>query len=478
MLDPGPGYAKVSEGRNPFPPNLEAPRGAAMTGRRRYAALALVVTAVVAVIAFIEIVVSPPDPTVGVGLPGQDEAQPAATVAAGEPTSASSSVVAAAKVELRLEPQVEPTVAGTPAVTASPPTAATAAPVPAASAPTPPPTPQVVVGQLPELPVIGAAPEFAGITAWLNSEVLTMNSLRGRPVLIDFWTFGCINCIRTLPHVRAWHDAYAPHGLVIVGVHTPEFRHEYVEENVRESLPSRGVIWPVAMDNDYKTWRAYQNRFWPHKFLIDQEGRIRYHHIGEGAYQETEKAIRALLAERGTDLSHIPLSSASIPRKTTPSPSTGPRSIFAGSGFAFGSYLANPTGTPDDGVRLFTDDVERNAEAIYLDGRWNWVPNAALAQPQADETARFSVPFHARTVAASFGASADEPIRVLVTVDDAPIPADRRGGDVLTGPDGQTHIQVDQFRLYDILRNGAERVGELQFSVGSPGLALYAVSLT
>lgn len=447
-----------------------------VTSRQRYAALALVVVAVIGAIALIEIVVSPPDPTVGVGLPGADQAQTAAptqavvaaTVAASAPAVTAGTTTAATSA---------PT-AALPAPATSAPTAATSAPAPVTSAPTPAPMPQVVVGQLPELPVIGAAPEFAGITAWLNSEVLTMDKLRGRPVLIDFWTFGCINCVRTLPHVRAWHDAYAPHGLVIVGVHTPEFRHEYEEENVRESLPSRGVIWPVAMDNGYKTWRAYNNRFWPHKFLIDQEGRIRYHHIGEGAYQETEKAIRALLAEEGTDLAHIPLSSASIPHKTTPSPSIGPRSLFAGSGFAFGSYLGNPIGTPDDGARVFTDDVAHDAERLYLDGRWDWVPNAALAQPQADEMARVSVPFHAQTVSVSFGASGDEPLRVLVTLDGEPIPADRRGGDVLAGPDGQTHMLVDEFRLYDILRNGSESVGELQFSVGAPGLAIYTVSLT
>ncbi len=456
-----------------------------MTNRQRYGALALVVVAVIGAIALIEIVVSPPDPTVGVGLPGADEVQATAptqavaavTVVASPPAVAADTTAAATSAPTAAQTALPPATSAPTAATSAP-TAPTSVPAPVTSAPTPAPAPQVVVGQLPELPVIGAAPEFAGVTAWLNSEVLTMESLRGRPVLIDFWTFGCINCIRTLPHVRAWHDAYAPHGLVIVGVHTPEFRHEYEEANVRESLPSRGVIWPVAMDNGYKTWRAYNNRFWPHKFLIDQEGRIRYHHIGEGAYQETEKAIRALLAEGGTELSHIPLSSASIPRKTTPSPSTGPRSLFAGSGFAFGSYLGNPIGTPEDGARVFTDNVEHNAERLYLDGRWDWVPNAALAQPQADETARISVPYHAHTVSVSFGSSGDEPLHVVVTVDGEPIPADRRGGDVLTGPDGQTHLLVDQFRLYDILRNGSESVGELQFSVGAPGLALYAVSLT
>ncbi|MCY3958679.1 MAG: redoxin domain-containing protein, partial [Chloroflexi bacterium] len=438
-----------------------------MTGRQRFAVLALVVGAVIGAIALIEIIVSPPDPTVGVGLPGANDTQ---TAAPARETPASTRAVVAATVATT--PPVaataaaaaaggaagQPTAAPAPATSA--PTVATSGPAPVTSAPTPvPTTPAAVVVDLPELPVIGFAPEFAGITAWLNSEVLTMDDLRGRPVLIDFWTFGCINCIRTLPHVRAWHDAYGPHGLVVVGVHTPEFRHEYEEENVRESLPSRGVIWPVAMDNDYKTWRAYNNRFWPHKFLIDQQGRIRYHHIGEGAYQETEKAIRALLAEGGTDLSHIPLSSASIPRKTTPSPSTGPRSLFAGSGFAFGSYLGNPTEAPGDGVRLFTDNVDHNKEGIYLDGRWAWSPNAALAQPDSSESSRLTIVFQATEVSASFGASSEAPIRVPVTVDGSPIPADRRGGDIVAAADGRTYVEIGQFRLYDILRNGAERGG-------------------
>ena len=455
-----------------------------MTGRRRYAALALVIVVVVGAIALIEIVVSPPEPTVGVGLPGQDQAQtaapaprsPAAAIAAVAPTTAGASATATATAAAAA-PAAPAVATSAPAEATSAPTAAPGTPAPVTSVPTAAATEPAVVETLPELPVLGTAPEFAGITAWLNSDVLSMDELRGRPVLIDFWTYGCINCIRTLPHVRAWHDAYAPHGLVVVGVHTPEFQFEYVEENVRESLPSRGVIWPVAMDNGYKTWRAYNNRYWPHKFLIDQEGRIRYHHIGEGAYQETEKAIRALLAEGGKDVSHTPIASAAIPGKVTPSPSVGPRSLFAGSGFAFGSYLGNPLGSPGDGARVFTDDVAHDAERFYLDGRWDWIPNAALAQPEADASARVTVPFHAQAVSVSFGASGDEPIRVLVTLDGAPIPTARRGGDVLTGPDGQTHVHVDQFRLYSILRNSTERVGELQFAVDSPGLALYAVSL-
>lgn len=152
-----------------------------------------------------------------------------------------------------------------------------------------------------------AAPEFVGIVQWLNSEPVTLASLRGRVVLLDFWTYSCINCLHTLPHVRDWHEKYATRGLVIVGVHSPEFDFEKSKENVRQAVARERVTWPVAMDNNFETWEAYQNRFWPHKFLIDRNGVVRYDHIGEGAYLETEMALRQLLSEIGADVSQIPV---------------------------------------------------------------------------------------------------------------------------------------------------------------------------
>jgi cytochrome c biogenesis protein CcdA/thiol-disulfide isomerase/thioredoxin len=145
----------------------------------------------------------------------------------------------------------------------------------------------------------GPAPEFRGLTGWLNSKPLTLADLRGRVVLIDFWTYSCVNCLRTLPHVRAWDARYRSAGLTIVGVHSPEFAFERVEANVRENARRLGVRYPIALDNEFATWGAWHNQYWPAKYLIDRNGHVRFFHFGEGEYGKAEEAIRTLLAERG-----------------------------------------------------------------------------------------------------------------------------------------------------------------------------------
>ena len=148
------------------------------------------------------------------------------------------------------------------------------------------------------LPDFGAAPEFTGIERWLNSEPLSLAQLRGRVVLVDFWTYACINCIHTLPYVIRWAERYTPQGLTVVGVHTPEFPFERSASNVEAAMRRHGVKHPVAQDNRYATWKAYSNQYWPAAYLIDAQGRIRYKHFGEGEYERTESVIRALLAAR------------------------------------------------------------------------------------------------------------------------------------------------------------------------------------
>jgi thiol-disulfide isomerase/thioredoxin len=138
-------------------------------------------------------------------------------------------------------------------------------------------------------------PEFQGITNWLNSSPLTVADLQGSIVLIQFWTFACINCQRTLPYVVDWHQKYASQGLKIVGIHTPEFAYERQVENVRAAIAQHQIAYPVPMDNGFETWRAYNNEYWPHLFLADRQGIIQYDHIGEGAYDTTEQKIRQLL---------------------------------------------------------------------------------------------------------------------------------------------------------------------------------------
>ena len=147
--------------------------------------------------------------------------------------------------------------------------------------------------------MLGEAPDFAGDGRWFNSRPLELQGLRGRVVLIDFWTYTCINCLRTLPHLRAWDARYRARGLTIVGVHTPEFAFERNAGNVQDAIARSQLRYPVVQDNDYATWNAWGNQYWPAKYLIDAKGRVRFVHFGEGEYDQTEAAIRTLLAEAG-----------------------------------------------------------------------------------------------------------------------------------------------------------------------------------
>ena len=139
--------------------------------------------------------------------------------------------------------------------------------------------------------------EFRDIELWLNSEELTLEGLNGNVVMVDFWTLGCINCKNTFPHVTAWHDKYSEKGLVIVGVHSPEFKYEREIANVKSSIEEHGLDFPIAIDNNFATWKNFENRYWPHLYLFDKEGNLRYDHIGEGGYSETERWIKKLLNE-------------------------------------------------------------------------------------------------------------------------------------------------------------------------------------
>jgi cytochrome c biogenesis protein CcdA/thiol-disulfide isomerase/thioredoxin len=165
-----------------------------------------------------------------------------------------------------------------------------AAPTVTATAPT-----AVLAGPRADLPDLGPAPELAGIVGWINGEPTTLAALRGRVVLIDFWTYSCINCIRTLPHVTAWDQTYRDRGLVVIGVHTPEFEFEKSRDNVALAAQQQGIKYLVAQDNNYATWQAFGNLYWPAKYIIDAQGHLRYHHFGEGQYAETEKVIQDLL---------------------------------------------------------------------------------------------------------------------------------------------------------------------------------------
>jgi thiol-disulfide isomerase/thioredoxin len=179
--------------------------------------------------------------------------------------------------------------------------------------PVPPATGSTTAGQVQAVSARHQAPNFTGIDGWLNSTPLTLADLRGKVVLIDFWTFSCVNCVRTIPHLKGLYDSYRKDGFVIVGIHSPEFDFEKVPANVAAAVKRLGVTWPVAIDSEMATWNAYQNQFWPAEYLLDQQGRIAYNNFGEGGYAQTDAAVAQLLNVHAAPLP----SSTPVPNNTT-----------------------------------------------------------------------------------------------------------------------------------------------------------------
>jgi cytochrome c biogenesis protein CcdA/thiol-disulfide isomerase/thioredoxin len=291
--------------------------------------------------------------------------------------------------------------------------------------------------QTPDLPVLGPAPEFQDTGQWFNSPPLTMRSLRGRVVLVDFWTYTCINCLRTLPFVKAWDERYRADGLTVVGVHTPEFQFEKQASNVQQAIADKGLRYPVVQDNDFGTWNAFTNQGWPSKFLIDANGNVRYTHLGEGDYKETEAAIRTLLAEAGKRK----LGSAAKPKgKIETVGAQATPETYLGSARA---QSFSPVG-PTNGTRDYTaaSGSELPQSVFSLGGRWRIDDESARAVRGATITARV-VGTAVYLVLASEG---DRPRHVQVRLDGKPISARDAGADVRDGV-----VTVRRQRLYSLV---------------------------
>ena len=253
----------------------------------------------------------------------------------------------------------------------------------------------------------GQAPDFTEVSQWLNSNPLTLAALRGKVVLVDFWTYSCVNCIRTLPYVKRWYDTYRDAGLVVVGVHTPEFAFEHVPGNVENAVRSLGIDYPVALDNDYGTWSAWGNRYWPAEYYIDRQGHVRYAHFGEGNYAETERVIRTLLAEN--DLP-APVSGSIADR--TPTEALTPET-YLGS-----DRLSNFVGSPVVEGREASYTIPRVVpqSGVAYGGRW-LVDRERIV---AGEGARLRLSYHARNVYLVLG-KGDADGSVQVSVDGKPV---------------------------------------------------------
>jgi thiol-disulfide isomerase/thioredoxin len=295
----------------------------------------------------------------------------------------------------------------------------------------------------PGLPDFGPAPEFRGISDWLNTpggKPLSLQSLRGKVVLVDFWTYSCINCLRTLPYLEAWYRTYAKDGLVIVGVHTPEFAFEHELGNVRREAGSLGVRYPVALDNDYATWTSYGNRYWPAEYLIDRTGHIRHSHFGEGEYTQTEQLIRTLLAE---------------PRKALPQPlklpDRTPRGLITPETYLGYQRIDRYAGSPLKTDRMAHYDLPfvLNEGELAYGGYWKVEGEKIIA----GRDARLDLRFQAQKVHLVLGGRGS----VGVYLDGKPA-----GG-----------VSVTQDRLYTLLSLPRIEQGRLELRF-TPGVEAYA----
>ena len=363
------------------------------------------------------------------------------------------------------------------------------------SDPTPTPTPTPTPGPTPtptltmsEREVGGAvdniAPEFTGIVNWINSEPLTMEELRGQVVLIDFWTYTCVNCIRTLPYIKDWHAKYADERLVIIGVHTPEFEFEKVTENVIRSAQEFELTYPIAQDNDFRTWRAYSNRAWPAKYLIDAQGVVRYSHIGEGAYQETEEQIRGLLEEIGRDLSAIPVNDTEAPRFDPRAYlSTDPveritREIYGGflrNASSSGIYIAHEEYYDEaEVVHDYEDPGVHINQFLYLHGPWeNGLESIRHARTTTDFEDYMILRFLATSVNAVFDPAEVGSYEVQVEIDGRPLTEEEAGGDLVV-EDDRSYFVVNEPRMYAIVELPEFSNHVLKLSSNSDQFALFA----
>lgn len=276
------------------------------------------------------------------------------------------------------------------------------------------------------------APEIAGIAGWLNSKPLTLQSLKGKVVLIDFWTYSCINCIRTLPHITQWYETYKKDGLVVIGVHSPEFAFEGQRANIQKALKKFGITYPVAMDNDFATWNNFKNSYWPAHYLIDREGRVVYTHFGEGHYGVTESNIRYLLGLRG-DHKAAAVQSVTAPDQT---PET---------------YLGN------DRAKTEASAIDPQTVPLHrwsVKGRWKRTGQYIESAAKGDA---LYLHYRAKKVFLVMESADKKPKRLRIT----------RGGKTLT-------IKIDESKLYDIVVDEKSAEDRVVLEALDPGLRLFA----
>ena len=332
------------------------------------------------------------------------------------------------------------------------------------------------------------APKFGGIEAWINGGPLTMEELRGQVVLIDFWTYTCINCIRTFPFLKQWNSRYADDGLVIVGVHSPEFEFEKDYDNVVEATQNEALAWTMAQDNDFVTWRRYNNRFWPAKYLIDKDSVIRYTHFGEGGYAETEDLIRELLAEADPNFlaNNLPLPEdqtvdpafliardAEVTRELYSGYERGEKDLLFGRG---GYVQQMQYFDSKDQIANFSITEDQQPHKIYFEGAWHVGPESSTHGRMTESFEDYlALVYSATSVNAVLTSDSGEPYKVRITVDDEYLTDFNKGSDIIIGDDGESYLWVTSPSLYNVISNDSYvRRQNLKMASNSPDFGLFA----
>jgi thiol-disulfide isomerase/thioredoxin len=296
-----------------------------------------------------------------------------------------------------------------------------------------------------DLPREGALPPFGGATGWLNSPPLMSEELRGSVVLVDFWTYTCINWLRTLGYLRAWFEKYRDHGLVVIGVHTPEFPFERDVDNVRQAAKDLRVEYPIALDSDYDVWNAFANRYWPAIYIADAEGRIRHHQFGEGGYEECERVIQVLLREAGHDGFADEFVSVAPDGFETQADWTNLESPETYLGYLQGQNLASPGKADLNERRTYALPERLDLNEWALAGDWTVGQRATVLDGASGQIA---FRFHARDVHLVMGPGRrGASVRFRVLIDGEP-PGDAHGLDI----DQEGYGTVTQQRLYQLVR--------------------------
>jgi len=318
------------------------------------------------------------------------------------------------------------------------------------------------------LPVEGELPSLGGATEWLNSPPLTPAGLRGKVVLAGFWTYTCINWLRQLPYVRAWAGKYAGQGLVVIGVHTPEFTFEHKADNVRRAVQDMRITYPVATDNNYAVWGAFGNHYWPALYFADAQGRIRHHHFGEGEYGQSEMVIQQLLAEAGSAGTGQTLVSVDAAGIEAAADWANLESSENYTGYERTQNFASPGGARPAEPHLYTAPTELPLNHWALSGDWTMGEQAATLNTAGGQIA---CRFHARDLHLVMGpAAAGSSVRFRVLIDRQP-PGEAHGTDV----DGQGNGTLTEQRLHQLIRQPGpitDRTFEITFL--DPGTQAYA----